>query len=28
MAGKAKSSMNPDGGSQMTIFGSAQLTCP
>jgi hypothetical protein len=28
MAGKAKSSMNPDGGAQMTIFGSAQLTCP
>lgn len=27
-AGKAKSSMNPDAGSQMTIFGSAQLTCP
>jgi len=28
MAGKAISSMNPDGGSQMTVFGSAQLTCP
>jgi hypothetical protein len=28
MAGKSKSSMNPDTGSQMTIFGSAQLTCP
>jgi hypothetical protein len=28
MAGKAKSSMMPDEGSQMTIFGSAQLTCP
>ena len=28
MAGKSRSSMNPDAGSQMTIFGSAQLTCP
>lgn len=28
MAGKATPSMNPDGGSQMTIYGSAQLTCP
>jgi len=28
MAGKAKASMNPDRGSQMTIFGSAQMTCP
>jgi hypothetical protein len=28
MAGKAMPSMNPDGGAQMTIFGSAQLTCP
>ena len=28
MAGKAMPSMNPDGGSQMTVYGSAQLTCP
>jgi hypothetical protein len=28
MAGKAKPSMMPDGGSQMTVYGSAQLTCP
>lgn len=28
MAGKTMPSMNPDGGSQMTIYGSAQLTCP
>ena len=28
MAGKAMASMNPDAGSQMTIYGSAQLTCP
>lgn len=28
MAGKAMPSMMPDGGSQMTVYGSAQLTCP
>ena len=28
MAGKAMPAMMPDGGSQMTVFGSAQLTCP
>lgn len=28
MAGKMKPSMMPDQGSQMTVFGSAQLICP
>ena len=28
LAGKATPSMNPDGGAQMTVFGSATLTCP
>jgi hypothetical protein len=28
LAGKATPPMNPDGGSQMTVFGAAQLTCP
>jgi hypothetical protein len=28
LAGKTKSVMMPDGGSQMGVFGSAQLTCP
>ena len=28
LAGKSKSVMMPDGGSQMGVFGSAQLTCP
>ena len=28
MAGKATPAMMPDGGSQMTVFGSAELTCP
>jgi hypothetical protein len=28
MAGKAMPAMMPDEGSQMTVFGSAQLTCP
>ena len=28
LAGKTKSVMTPDEGSQMGIFGSAQLTCP
>jgi hypothetical protein len=28
LAGKAMPAMNPDGGSQMTLFGSAQLMCP
>ena len=28
MAGKAMPSMMPDEGSQMTVYGSAQLTCP
>ena len=28
MAGKAMPAMMPDGGSQMTVFGSAELTCP
>ena len=26
--GKAMAGMNPDGGSQMTVFGAAKLTCP
>jgi hypothetical protein len=28
LAGKTRSVMMPDGGSQMGVFGSAQLTCP
>jgi len=28
LAGKAKPAMMPDQGSQMTVFGAAQLTCP
>jgi hypothetical protein len=28
LAGKAMVGMNPDGGSQMTVFGTAKLTCP
>jgi len=28
LAGKATPPMNPDGGAQMTVFGSATLTCP
>jgi hypothetical protein len=28
LAGKAPPAMKPDVGSQMSIFGSAQLTCP
>jgi len=28
LAGKTKSVMMPDGGSQKGVFGSAQLTCP
>lgn len=28
LAGKGTPPMMPDGGSQLTVFGSAQLTCP
>ena len=28
LAGKAQPSMNPDMGSQLTVFGAAKLTCP
>ena len=28
LAGTGSSSMNPDGGSQLKIFGAAHLTCP
>ena len=28
MAGKSMPAMMPDGGARMTIYGSAQLTCP
>jgi hypothetical protein len=28
LAGKGPMAMNPDQGSQLTVFGSAQLTCP
>ena len=28
LAGKAMPSMNPDRGSQLTVFGAAKLTCP
>lgn len=28
LAGKGPMPMNPDQGSQLTVFGSAQLTCP
>ena len=28
LAGKANPPMTPDGGSRMTVFGAAQLTCP
>lgn len=28
LAGNGGSSMMPDGGSQMKVFGAAQLTCP
>ena len=28
LAGQAMPSMNPDGGSQLRVFGKAQLVCP